>query len=73
MLRRRTNRGDTVACWSIVAVALIDERSSKAMTVERRVIGHDGVTGRVLMQPLCLLGCSLRGLLRTRRSWGVVG
>ena len=73
VLWRRTHRGDTVACWSIVAVALINRRSSKAMTVEGHVIGHDGVSCRVLMQPLCLLGCSLRGLLGTRRSWGVVG
>lgn len=73
VLRRGTGRGNTVACWSIVAVTLTDGRGSETMTVERQVIGHDRVTCRVLMQPLCLWGCSLRGLLRARRSWRVMG
>lgn len=64
VLRRRIDRGDTVGCWSIVAVTLSNGRGSEAMMVERHVIGHDGVTCRVLMQPLCLLWCSVRGLLR---------
>ena len=68
VLRRRTYRGDTVACWSIVAVPLTDRRGSKAMIVEGNVVGHDRVTCSVLVQTLCLLGCSLCGWLRTRRS-----
>lgn len=72
VLRRRTDRGNTEACWSIIAVTLSDRRGSKAMCVERQVIGHDRVTCRILMQPLCLLGCSLRGLLRARGSWRVM-
>ena len=73
VLGRSTDRGDTVACWSIVAVTLTDGRGREAMTVERHVVGHDRVTCRVLMQPLCLWGCSLRDRLRTRRSWRVMG
>ena len=73
VLRRRTDGGDTVACWGIVAVTLTDGRGSKALTVEGHVIGHDRVTCRVLMQPLCLLGCSLCRMLRARRPLGFVG
>ena len=72
VLRRRTDRGDIVACWSFVAVPLTDRRGSKAMFVEGHIIGHDRVTCSVLMQPLCLLWCSLRGWLRTRRSRGIM-
>lgn len=73
VLRRRTDRGHTVACWSIVAIPLTDRWGSNAMVVKGYVVGHDRVTCRVLMQPLCLLGCSFRGLLRASRSWGVMG
>ncbi len=72
VLRCRTDRGNTVAWWSIVAVILTDRRGSEAMTVKRQVIGHDRVTCRVLMHSLCLLGRSLHRLLRARRSWGVM-
>ena len=72
ILGRRTSRGETVGTWSIVAVGLTNGRRSKAMTIEGHIIGHDRVTCRVLMQPLCLLGCSLSSLLRTGRSWGVM-
>ena len=72
VLRRRIDRGNTEACWSIIAVTLTDGRGSEAMSVERQVIGHDRVACRVLMQPLCLLGCSLRGLLGARGSWRVM-
>lgn len=73
VLRRRTDWGNTVACWSVVAVTLTDRWGRKAITVESHVVGHDRVTCRVLVQPLCLCGCSLRGLLRARRPWRVMG
>lgn len=69
VFRRRTRRGNTAACGSIIAVTLTDGRGSEAMTVESHVVRHDRVTCRVLMQPLCLLGCIL---LRATRSWRVV-
>ena len=72
ILGRRTDRGDTVARWSVIAVTLSYGRGSETMAVNRHVVGNDGVTCRVLMQPLSLLGCSLPGLLRPRRSWRVV-
>ncbi len=72
ILRRSTNRGGIVACWSTVAVTLTDGRGSKGMSVERYVIGHDRMTCRVLMQPLRLLRCSLWGLLRARVSGGIM-
>lgn len=65
-----TGRGNTVACWSTIAVALTDRRGSEAMTIKRHVVRHDRVTCRVLMQSLCLLGGIL---LRARRSWRVMG
>lgn len=49
VFRRRTGRGNTVACWGLVAITLTDGRGSEAITVERHVVGHDRVTCRVLM------------------------
>lgn len=49
VLRCGTNRGNTVACWSVVPVTLSDGRGSEAMTVERYIIGHNRVTCWVLM------------------------
>ena len=73
ILRCRADRGDTVACWSIVAVSLIDRRGSEAMTIKRNIVGYHGVTCRVLVQPLGFLGCCLRDLLRARGPWRVMG
>ena len=73
VLRRRTDWGNTVAGWSVVAVTLTNRRGRKAMTVKRHIVGHNRVTCRVLVQPLCLCGRSLQGLLRARRSWRVMG